>query len=136
MQTTATPAAARARPRGQIDRQGPAACRDEILGSGDPEAAHRVGMSDDGVVRLVTRPERAAQEEEAYLESLHAEAVAMLERALAMAKERKLHGVTISLVFADGCYGRLIPEVLHGVDRLIGATQSTVHDLCLRTFER
>lgn len=73
--------------------------------------------------------------EEQEREDFHAEAVTMLERALAMAKERKLEGVAITLVFADGCYGRLVPTVMANAARLIGASQTTVHDMIARTLE-
>lgn len=73
-------------------------------------------------------------QEEQEREDSHAEAVAMLERALAMAKERKLEGVAITFVFADGCYGRLVPTEMRDAARLIGAVQTTVNDLIGRTL--
>lgn len=81
------------------------------------------------MIEVVTKDEHE-------LDAFHAEAVAMLERALVMARDRKLEGVAITLVFADGSYGRILPTELCNAARLIGAAFSTAHDLTARTLRR
>ncbi len=89
-------------------------------------------MSD--VVKLVTRKELEAQEEVAYKDAVNAEAIAILERVLTMARERRMAGVAVSLVFDDGCYGRILPELSSNLPGLIASVATTQHDLILRTL--
>lgn len=83
-------------------------------------------MSD--IIRLVTAAERTEAEETAYCDAAHAEAVEMLERALEMAKERRVSSVAVAFAFADRSYGSLIP--LKGND--VGLLLGSVTDLAYR----
>lgn len=89
-------------------------------------------MSD--VVRLITRREREAQEDASYKDEVHAEAIAILERAISMGRDRRLAGIAVSLVFDDGCYGRILPELSSNLPGLIASIATTQHDLLLRTL--
>lgn len=88
-------------------------------------------MSD--VLRLVTLPEREAEERTAYEDGAHSEAVDMLERALAMVKERKVSSVAIAFAFDDQAYGSLIPTAGNKMGHLIGAVADMQHRLLRRT---
>jgi len=81
------------------------------------------------VIEVLTKQEHES-------EAFHDEAVAMLERALEMARSRKLEGCVITLVFADGSYGRIVPSQLCNAARLVGAAFTTAHDLTARTLRR
>lgn len=85
------------------------------------------------VVQLVTREERLRADDEAVAEVAHLEAVGQLERMLALAKEKKVSGLAISVVFEDGDYGHVIPKMTTDMSRLIGATAAMQHALITST---
>lgn len=93
--------------------------------SGDVEA---------DVVPLVTPAMREEQLEVEHRQVVQEEALEMLERAIALAKERGIAGLAISIVFADGTYGRLMPKFTTNMAGLIGAVATTQHDLCFKTL--
>lgn len=83
-------------------------------------------MSDAGVIRFRPPAERRADEDRAYEDAANAEAICMLEEALAYARAqanegRRVTGVAIAMTFSDRCYASHIP--LHGdnLGSLIGA---------------
>lgn len=82
-------------------------------------------MSDDGIVRLVPRSERA---DAAYTDEVQVSAIATLERALEAARAGRCHGAAVVLLYADGSYSTAISKH-RGVDRMIGAAQTLVHRL-------
>lgn len=86
------------------------------------------------VIKLTTVPEREAAEAKAYDEAVHEEAIGMLEKALVMARERRLTGVAISFAWADGSYGRMMPTLMHHWAALIGAVATTQQDLILKSL--
>lgn len=59
---------------------------------------------------------------EVYEEASHAEAVAMLEKALELAKRKKLASVAIAFAFPDGAYGSLTPTDGNQIGALIAGT--------------
>lgn len=81
------------------------------------------------VVKLVTMPERAAADRL----RLHLVAVrrilAILEKALALVRGKRVAGVTVSLVFEDGCFGWVTPDLTTNLSGLIGAVSSTLNEL-------
>lgn len=81
------------------------------------------------VVKLVTMPERAAAEDAAYREQVQVEAIAILEKALALVRDKRVAGVTVSLVFEDGCFGWVTPDLTTNLSGLIGAVSSTLNEL-------
>ena len=87
------------------------------------------------VVRLVTRSEREAAQLQEDLDAAHDEAIAMLERALAMVKERRTTGIAIAMVFSDGAYGRMRPMFSMNVGALLGAISTLQVDMVLATHE-
>lgn len=87
------------------------------------------------VIKLVTVPEREAAETTVFEEAVHEEAIAMLEKALEMAKERRLTGIAISLAWADGSYGRITPTLRSHWAALIGAVATTQADLIAMSLE-
>jgi hypothetical protein len=91
-------------------------------------------MSED-VIKLVTAPEREAAEERSFAEQVHEEAIGMLERALVMARERRLTGVAIAFAWEDGSYGRMMPSLMARWAALIGSVATLQHDLILKSFE-
>lgn len=97
-------------------------------------------MSDDGIIKLITKTERDAREEHDYVQSAHDEAISMLETALASLRERRwgdgsrVTGLAISFAFENGCYGRMIPTIECRAAALIGSVATTEHDLILRTL--
>lgn len=103
-------------------------------------AGHRrtTAVSDDeppaGVVVLKTLREREDEEDLAWEVAIRDEALAMLDRAARMIRERGVTGIAISIVFDDGCYGRLTPILVDNMAALIGAVATTQHDLTLRTL--
>lgn len=83
-------------------------------------------MSDGGVIQFRTPAQRVADADRAYEEQANAEAIRMLEEALAFAlgqasEGRRVTGVAIAMTFSDRCYASHIP--LHGdnLGSLIGA---------------
>lgn len=86
------------------------------------------------IVRLVTPAEREAAEQVAYEEAARDEAIDMLERALAIAREGKTIQVAIVFVLDDGSYGRLMPVLTPRMGLLIGAAATLQHDLILKTL--
>jgi hypothetical protein len=85
------------------------------------------------VIRLVTAAERAAAEQVEYENDAHAEAVAMLERALAFVKERKVGAVAIAVALDDGGYGHFLPVVGNRIGHLAGAIADMQWNLLLKT---
>lgn len=81
------------------------------------------------VVKLVTMPERAAAEDASYRDQVQAEAIAILEKALALVRGKRVAGVTVSLVFEDGCFGWVTPDLTTNLSGLIGAVSSTLNEL-------
>lgn len=95
-------------------------------------------MSDhqpDGVVRLETKQQRTEREEQEYRDEVQREAIAMLERTLAMVREHRVAGIAIALAFEDGTYGRLLPELTSNIGALIGSVATAQHDLILSTLD-
>lgn len=59
---------------------------------------------------------------EVYEDESHAEAIAMLEKALDLAKRKKLASVAIAVAFPDGAYGSLVPTAGNQIGALIAGT--------------
>jgi hypothetical protein len=91
-------------------------------------------VSDD-VIRLVTATDLAATEQAEYEDAAHSEAVSMLERALALVKERKTSAVAIALAFDDGGYGHLLPIAGNRIGHLVGAIADMEFTLLRKTNE-
>jgi hypothetical protein len=81
------------------------------------------------VVRLVTLPEREAADAQVYADESHAEAVAMLERALEIVKARPTACVAIAFAFADRSFGNHIPTAGNDVGLLLGAIADMEYQL-------
>lgn len=83
-------------------------------------------MSGGGVIQFRTRAQRAAEADRAYEEQANAEAIRMLEEALAFARAqesdgRRVTGVAIAMTFSDRCYASHIPLYGDNLGSLIGA---------------
>lgn len=90
-------------------------------------------MSD--VIRLITPRDRAEAEEREYADAAHAEAIAMLERALAFVRDRKVASVAIVFALDDGSYGHLLPEVGNRIGHLIGGLADAQFNILRNTSE-
>lgn len=90
-------------------------------------------MSEPPIIRLVPAPERAAEEERAYVDAAHEEAVHMLERALDLVRERRVSSVGIAIAFTDRTYGTLIPVAGNDIGLLLGAISDLQFRVLLST---
>lgn len=91
---------------------------------------------DDGIIRLVTARERDELQDAKDREDDHAEAIAMLERMLAIARadDRRLAGVAIAFVFENGGYGELVPSRCGSMAAMVGAVATMQQRLVTRTL--
>lgn len=85
----------------------------------------------DGVIRLVTQPERDAADREEYDTEATAEAARMLEEVLAVVRDpsRRVTGVAIALTFADGGYASSVPKGADQLGALLGALSDAQYRL-------
>lgn len=88
------------------------------------------------VIRLKTRAELAAGEQQAYEDRAQATAIKMLEDALAFAKDqvgRRVTGVAIAFTFSDRAYASHIPIDADNYGSLIAAVDDCHYRLMRHT---
>ena len=88
----------------------------------------------DGVVRLVTAPEREAAAQSEFADEVMQEALGMLEHAGELLQEHGVSGIAIAFVLKNGDYGRLLPRQTSSMAALIGSIATMQQDLILSTL--
>lgn len=88
----------------------------------------------DGIVRLVTAPEREAEAEREFEDAIYEEAMGILDDAAEIFEEKGVAGLAIAFVFKDGSYGQAFSSMSSNMSGLIGAIATMQQDLILRTL--